>query len=850
MFLSVLDSKGLITYANELGQQSPPGSLLAAMNVNCDQTGKITGRRGFEYYSNYQFPVANGFVNRLFNYANILFASYNNGEFAKDDGNGAWVPYSGFTMVPPTGETIRESAAGGNMYFTTSNGIYKLSGNNSNPPFLAGAPGALDTTVSVSGQINTGFLNAQSQCAYEVVWGYVDESNLLILGAPSFAVVASNTQSSGTLNNANTTLTITIPPQVRNSQTLGWFYQIYRTPNTGSLAVPPGNNFQLVEQGTPTATDYSNNYISVSDTLLDNFLGAFLYTATGQPNVGNPYNLPPMCSDIAYFNNMAFYANYATFQMAYLTLISVGSPNGIQVGDTITLTDSTSRTQYVYTAGSANNAATRTFAVYSAGTISVNIQITAQNLQTVINQDPNNSLFVCQYISSYSATPGQLQLIAQNYSQAYFSITSSRGGAFAPTIPVSGDSYASSNVSVPNGLAISEIGMPESVPPSFILNVGSPNFPIERIKSVRNSLLVIKPEEGIYLITGTSPSTLTATLLDGTVYIKGKNNVDSLNNSIYLFSKQGVILANESGVEIMSRNIQADILALASINYPDFSSISFAVGYESENAYILFLAQNSTDSYSTLQYRYNWITQGWTQWDMEATAAIVNTADDRLYLATPDGYILQERKTFTNSDYADMTIAINITAINSSALTLTLSSATNVSVGDVVIQINSGITSQASVLDVDEITNVVTVDTVLGFIVGSASDIQSIGYSVTFSPVTAGFPAFIKKFTTWNFIFSAISFTQATISFNTDFYPSKETVLLLPIYSNSWGSFGWGTVQWGVTNPSIVPVSVYSTKNTAIAHWVIPTISVQQVYSGFSLDGFSVFFNFFGERSR
>ena len=848
MVFSVLDSKGIYSYANPLGQQSVPGAMSAALNVNCDEIGITTTRRGFDFYSSQKFTVTGGYIKKLFVYENTLYASYNGGKFAQDNGSGTWTEYSGFTMLPPTDGFIHQMLAGGNSYFTTSNGIYKLSGINSTAPIPAGVPAALDTNVTVGSQISSGFLSAQSQCAYEIVWGYTDESNLFLLGAPSKPAYAANTQVAGASNNANTTVVFTIPPGVVATSTLPWFYQIYRTPNTGSLSVPPGNNYQLVTQGNPAAGDYTNHYVSFSDTVLDSLLGAYLYTDDGQPQVGKPYGQPPLAMDIAYFSNMAFYANFSTLQNVYLTLDAVGATAGIQVNDTITIKDSTSGTSYTYTGGVSNSPSTRVFKVDSSGTPSVNIQNTAQNIVSVVNRDPNNALFTMQYTSTQSGLPGQMQVFAQNLSQAFFSITSSRTTCWTPTVPSSGITYASANVTQQNGVFISELSMPESVPPSSLLQVGSPNFPISRIIPVRTALIIVKPEEGVFEITGTSPTSLTVTTLDTTAFINGSETMAALNNSGYFFTTQGVMLVNESGCEIMSRNVQGDVLELASYDYPDFASLAFSIGYQSDNAYILFLQKESTDTYSTLQYRYNWITQAWTTWDLKCTAAVVNTANDRLYLATPEGYILEERKTFTNQDYADTTTSITISSIGTDSFVL--ASSANVNVRDYLSQTNGGATYSCNVLTNDTVTNTVTVSSVVGFVTGTASDTASINSTISFMPTSCGYPAFIKKFSTWNFEFSNISFAKCLVTFTTDFYPSGESVTLVPQFTNTWGNFSWGTVAWGVTQAALRPISAYSTKNTSIGHWANVTINLQQAFSGFALCGYTCFFEFLGSRSR
>jgi hypothetical protein len=973
MFHSVLDAKGLYTYANPLGQQSVPGAMSGAVNVNCDQIGITTTRRGFDFYSASK-PFSSGTVTKMFGYENTLYVASSLGQFARDLGAGSWSVYgAGFTMSPPSGGFLHQMLAGGNSYFTTSNGIYKLSGVNASAPIPAGAPAGLDTTTYVSTVISSGFLNAKSQCAYSIVWGYTDESNLQVVGAPSSAAYALNNQAVGASNNANVTIVASMPPFVVQNSSLPWFYQIYRTPNTGTglvdaSTVPPGNNYQLVAQVNPTAGDYTNRYVSFADTVLDSLLGAALYTADGQPGVGLPYGQPPLANDAAYFNSMAFYSDYSTLQDALLTLDAVGATAGIQVGDTVAITDSASAAVYTYTGATstagtsvsgaapattatalsfsvningdgaqtvvvddagthtgaqvaaklqvairaltansvfnqaaisaatavyttvytvtsgsvsataasssvvitgagaltlklgvanggtettgtnANNPTTRTFAIYSSGTPAGNIQQTAQNLVQVINQDPNNTLYTIQYISAFSALPGQMQLFAQNLSQAFFSIISSRTTCWTPTVPSSGTTYASASVTVQNMLAISQVSKPESVPAAFTLPVGSPNFPIGRIIPVRTALIVVKPEEGVFEVTGNTPTTLTVTTLDTTAFISGSETMAALNNSGYFFTTQGVMLVNESGCEIMSRNVQGDILALASSNYPSFSSLAFGIGYQSDNAYILFLQKDPTDTYSTLQYRYNWITQAWTTWDIPCTAAVVNTANDSLYIATPDGYILKERKALSSLDYADETIAVTISAVGTS--TLTLADSTNVEVGDEISQVVSGITYTAFVASNNITTGVIGVDSVVGFIVAAASCTKAIDSTISFMPTSCGYPAFIKKFTTWNFEFSNVSFVSCTASFTTDFYPNAESVTLTPHISGLWGQFTWGSNPWGVTQANLQPISSYSTKNTSIGHWTNVTLNLRQAYSGFGLCGYTIFFNVLGERSR
>ena len=853
----MLDSKGLYTYNNPLGSQAVPGSMSAAMNVNCDDVGITTTRRGFDFYSAQELTITDGYVTKLFAYAANLYVSYDAGRFAYDNGSGTWTRYPASPalptglVLPPSGGAIHQMLAGGNSYFTTSNGILKLSGVNGNPPIPAGAPQGLDTVVTVSSVTSTGFIAPQSQCAYQIVWGYVDDSNLQILGAPSQPAYAINNQGSSSSDAANATIVFSIPYGcVATNAVVPWFYQIYRTPNTGSLTVPPGNNYQLVFQGTPTSGDYTNLYVSYADTNLDANLGADLYTDNGQPGVGAPYNQPPLAYEAAYFNSMAFYANLATAQTMGVTLFSVGSPSGLQSGDTVTFKDIATSTIIQITAGASNDASTGTFQLVTGGSPAANIAATAQNLVTVANQITltTNNLFYLQYVSGFSGLPGQIQITAQNLSQGQFSMSATRGFSFPNSYGIVGTSFKSTNTISPNLLAISNVGMPESVPPFQLEPVGSPNYSITRLLPVRQGMIICKAGEGVWLATGSTPSTISIQPLDTTAFIKGSETLATLNNAGYFFTTQGVMLANESGCEIMSRNIQGDILELASYEYTHFNSLAFAVGYQSDNAYILFCQAAPTDTYSTIQYRYNWITQAWTTWNIPCTAAIVNPANDRLYLATPQGYILEERKTFTNTDYADETQAITISSVGTG--TLTLASSVNVGIGDQIAQTVSGTLYTAYVLTNNTTTGVIGVTSTTGFTAAAASDIVAIESSVTFMPTSCGYPAFVKKFTTWNFEFGPVPFNSCVASFSTDFFKGSESVTLIPNASGAWGTFPWGALPWGVTSQSLQPISTYATKNTSVGHWAAMTLSIQQAYTGFSLSGYTIFFEFLGERSR
>lgn len=827
-----LDSKGLYTF-NNLLSQVPPGAQTVADNIDIDRPGISETRRGFEFYgTTLPAPAIKGYV-----YDNTLLWYLNNGALVYDsDDLGTWATYPG-SFFPIAGSYVFSTQSNGNFYFTTNNGVYKLD-SVTGTPVLSGAPTALDLQGALAGAGNVVFNN--SQVGYQILFGYIDANNNLILGAPSEFLFISN--SSGSTQNV--TLTITIP----NGVTTNYFVQVYRTANTNSLTVPPGNNFQLAIEQQLTAPEIAAKSVTITDTIPDSLLGAFIYTADGQP-VPFPNSRPPLALDIATFQGMTFYANFQTIQTADITLDSVGAPNGIQVGDTVSITDVAGPTTYTYTAAVANNAAARQFAVFTGGTIAQNIDQTARNLVAMVNQDPANTLFYMQYVTGENILPGAIIVVAQNLEQGPFYINSSRQTCWTPEIPAAGMTYISSNQSQPDGLLVSKVNQPEAVPLAFLLKLqtGNTNTIIFRILALQDALYVFTTS-GVYRVTGSDPTTLQSLMFDSSVLLNGQDTPAILNNSIYFFSTQGINSISSGGNQIMSRNIERDLLEISEL--PNFDSLVFGCSYESDRAYFLFTNDDADTTEVVQEYRYNWITQTYTLWTRHCTAAIVQTLVDRLFIADSNGRIFKERKSFTIEDYADESFAITITAIDPVASTFTLASVTNVQVTDVIRQINGGITYNTQVTEIDTVTNKVTVKLTANFTTSGARTYRSIPVSITFAPIHGGFTEYVKKFTAWQFSFLNADFDELTVSMQSDWSLAKEQIQLIPIVSGGWGTLPWGTFPWGVSSiqPQLIPT--WSTKNTGYCHWVLVSLDLRQAFTSIAFDGLSATFDIVSTRGR
>lgn len=830
-----LDNIGLYTFNNAISK-NPPGSMSVALNGVIDKPGVFETRRGLKQYG----TVLTTPVYKLFSFQNKLIANHSTKLAYDSDGLGTWSDYSG-TFTSISVDKIRAVEANKNLYLTTNNGIYKID-TITNSPYLAGGVPALDLTLAVTGA--TGFLDTPSQCAYRITWVYTDGNGNVVEGNPSMATTISN--NGGTSVNVN--VTFTIPSVVTTSYT----YRVYRTPQTDDLSIPPGDTFQLAYQGSPTAGEITAKVVTVLDSTPDVLLGTVLYTSPGAQGEFQTNDSPPLAHDICQFLGMMFYANCSTIQQFYVTMVSVGAPNGIQLNDTVSLVGSSTHT---YTAKNANNFALQQFHFVTGGTISENIDATARNLVSAINQDPLNTEFYAYYVSGFSQLPGQILVKARNLSQSTFYGLSSRTGTpgpFSPSLPTSGTSYPSSNNQVLNGVYVSKIDQPEAVPVINLIFVGSGDQSIYRVYALRDAVIV-ESQGGVFRITGTSPSNLTVTPFDNTVIQYGIDTGVTLNNSVYANTTQGIISVTESGSQIVSRPVEGDILQLSAPSlYTSFPTLAFAISYESDRKYIYCLASETSDTHSTVQYVYNWITQSWTTWDLEITAGLVNPTDNLLYLAGSDGQVLQERKSFTLTDYADRQYSVTIQSVSGDVVTL--NSVTNAVVGYSLAQnVSTGSVELASkITAVDTVLKTVTVQNELNWYAGQTAGLyQPISTSLTYSPLTCGYPNFIKRFEpVMQFIFSESNFSTATIGFTTDFYPSQETVDIQPIFSGGWGTFPFGTIAFGVSSVPLQMINTFLTKNTSLAHWLNVSVTLAEAFQNISLNGVSGFYDIVGERNR
>lgn len=809
-----LKPKGKYTYPNPLSEV-PQGALNRALNVILSRPSVIEQRRGINNFGN---ALANN-ASQLYNYQNRIIV--NNGTKLSYDstGLGVWVDYSGSYTKPASALVMRSFQANKNIYFSTNAGFKKLDVL-TGTPVASGAPAGLDGSGTTTG---VGWFTNNTNVAYRIVFGYTDANDNLILGAPSQRIVVSNSSGGAT----NVSLTFSLPAGL----TTTWQYQIYRSPMSVDLATEPNDECALVFTSNPTAGQITAGVVTLTDSVSDALKGEFIYTASSQQGITQANYQPPIAADVTTFKGFTFAANTISQQATLITLVSAGTP-GLQLNDTVTIAGT------VYTAKAAETIASGEFQLFTGGTPSQNITNTANSLVRVINRYTTNTLVYAYYSSGYTDLPGRITIKERGIGGGTFSTASSRSGAFTPNIGAT--AQVSTNTTAPNVVAVSKFLQPEAFPLAQNIKVGSADKSILRIIALRDYILVFK-QDGIFQITGDGIDSFEPQLLDSTTILRGIETAVALNNKVYCFSYQTVVSVTvNEGVVLKSRPIQQELLILSSSLYPNFDTVSYAIAYESENQYIFGTVSTPSDTKVTQFYVYNYLTDTWTNWEFPNTqgTGFVNPTDNKLYFGSSDTaskYIYQERKTYTNFDYADTSYAINI--VSFSGTTLTVTSSVGIPTNGVV---NQG-TQTSNIVSIPDATHIVVAN-ILTWTAGAAIVYQPIPISLEFLQEHCGNPGIVKHFKECHAIFSGAEFDSFELGFFTDFYEQINTATLIPKNTSGWGSGSWGEFAWGGGAPRAQVIRGLVPLPQRRGHWLSITVDYADALTAFALDGFVIWY--------
>lgn len=327
----MLKASGLSTFNNNLSQV-PEGSLEVADNVVIDRNGVIEPRRGFPQYSN-DFGVGTDRAKQLLVYKNRLLNHFGS-TLQYDNGSGVLTSFNGSYIEPEAHLRMKSVEANGNLYFTTTEGIKRISALTAAdfttaPGFIREAGGiqALDLNGTVD-YSSPGFFTPSSKVAYRLTWCFKDANSNLVEGAPSARLVLINYS---TTDSAVTELTSAIPSDISTTDTQ-FFYRLYRTAVIQTSLgqdindIDPGDEMNLIVEDFPSSAELTARSILIKDITPESFRegGSFLYTnpVSGEGILQSNYP-PPLAKDVALYQNSVFYANTTTKQSLSVSLLSV-----------------------------------------------------------------------------------------------------------------------------------------------------------------------------------------------------------------------------------------------------------------------------------------------------------------------------------------------------------------------------------------------------------------------------------------------------------------------------------------------------------------------------------------------
>lgn len=845
--------KGLYTTPSDLSGV-PDGAMERADNIVIDSEDKAKPRRGVDDYGATFGASSTVRAKKIFFFGSTVFVHHGS-TLSYSSGVGlAFTAYTGSFTEPASGQNITTAQINKNLYFATSTGVKKIDSLALQPKDV-GVPKAIHCDASLNAGAS-GFLTIGYSVAYRVVWAYKDANNNLILGAPSQVIIVTSPPATATKKNVD--FIIYIPTGItsshfvqiyRSTQTsvatpsleLALVYEkvptaaeitakvmgtvtdiaddtirgafLYTSPSLGGSVVandqPPLANvigrFKSYLMYLNTISKYriqisllgtgaTGATLKVDDYLI---IGGITYTAKAAENVGARQfkvtatsGLPSedirltclsLCKVINQDTTATFYGFYLSDALTTPGLLLfeerlIGSTTGFGVYASVlgAFSPSNLNQGQAFTAQTGANTITPATSIPGDGDTVILITNTAGGL----------TLAIVYFVINPTGTTFQVSL-----TKAGSAVTISSNGAGTLIMPIS----AKNEVSL-NRVYYSKTDQPEACPLLNYREVGAADKKVLIAMQLRESFIVLK-EDGCFRISQDAPFQID--LIDSTQQLIGPDTAVVLNNSIYALTTQGIIVITEGGAQVIDLPIEADILALFGSAIAAIRAVAFAVAYETDRKYVLWLPSASTDTFCQSAIVYNTFTKAWTKWTLSKTCGIVNPTTDRMLLGSSTANGLNvERKNFDFTDYVDF--GSNETISAQAGSVLTVSGSANIAIGDMIYQ---NATTYSFVTAISTITGFVTMLDPVVFSLAACKIYKSIQTAIKWTVQFADSPSRLKQFTEMVIYFKRFYPGIAYANFSSDMAPGIVTTTLTgDTQSAGWGLFAWGDGPWGGDN--------------------------------------------------
>lgn len=319
-----LEVKGVHTYNSELSG-IPKGALQRALNVNISRLNIAECRRGFNFLA-HDLPASADRATRILFYDTKVIAHYSSTLSVYDSGSG-WTSLGSLTK-PANAKSIKTASLIKNLYTISDSGLKKLD-DTSSTLYAAGLPKATFIEAALASGTGTA-VAASKYVTYRYVIVRKDANLNVIEGAVSGRATINNT--SGVTKDVD--LTVYLPTGLSDEH----YIQLYRS---ASSSAEPGDELQLAYEHPLTPAEATAGKATITDIVIDDLLGAYLYTSPSQQGIANDNAEPPLASDIAEYKGHLFFGDVQSKERYRFSLIAAGGSLGFTNNDTITIDDGT-----------------------------------------------------------------------------------------------------------------------------------------------------------------------------------------------------------------------------------------------------------------------------------------------------------------------------------------------------------------------------------------------------------------------------------------------------------------------------------------------------------------------------
>lgn len=742
---------GLFVGPNQLSRV-PPGALKEANNLISRYPGSVEPRnglvRGDTQYGFYGPPDDRVLaIGEAFGKYYLSCSSAMNGLFSIVDEQNTTVSTGQAAYPPSQTERMKFQLFNGKLYYTTAVGVRVIDSAGATPR-TTGIPPAFEPYIFPVSTVGGWLLNG-NQVAYRVVY-YRRVGNSYIYGAPSNSFLTLNQLGGGA--DATVTINSFIPSYGLKA---GDVIAVYRSEMT-TIGVPTSDEMFLVLEHTLTAGEITAGFVTLSDITPESYLDLRAEPLYTNPNTGlgiaGANYPPPQCRDFCIYNKTAFYANCRSYSRFTTQLIGVGSPDGLQNGDTITFDFSIGATA-VLTATTGVPGLNQFALDTTAG--ATGVLNTSRNLVDRINQyaaTNNLPIFASMAVNSENF-PSAITFSTTGYPNGITGITfnsftfaTSRSTAW--TVP----SGSSVEVGGTNRVFESRPLEPDCVPEANEIIVGDDSTVIYRIFALREGVLVFT-SDGVYTI-NTSVTPRSVTLLDPTVKILGADCATVYNDEVYLSTSKGFMAVSVTGARQIDSAITGLVTPVFSGALTSDTSIRWhATSNPTENYVVFWVCSESAQANSSppdIAFCYSALSGAWTTWEIgawssyvpRAAATALSNAPGKIVVGASDSGHLR----FDEGSYYDREWAITVSGfVNSNTFTVAVpSSLDGVSAGDV-LYTGAGGTYLASIVLANAVTGQVVID---GTLPGAGARVIYKSYEcrAVFVENDVGAPALMKQF--------------------------------------------------------------------------------------------------------